>query len=199
MPRVKCPGSSLILLVVFAEISVAAYTSVSFVNGTDQPRPKREVDKLGEPFRYLIFPEGSNVQLIYCMTIGTYAKPQGIFTMGVTAGLAWQLPHRNSGVHRKPAEVYHRRSRRELYPKIEMLLKAQGKDGRACVLKALCRAGRRNATDVGKGSFMREMMHSIFTLPGGSFHEDPMTRYERAHLQSDEDCDQLYPTCLENI
>ncbi|XP_012257668.2 uncharacterized protein LOC105686949 [Athalia rosae] len=195
MTRQRYP-SSLLLLILFAEFCTS--TSVSFVNNTET-RSKRELDKVVGPYKYLIFPQGSNVQLIYCMTIGTYARPQGIFTMGVTAGLAWELPHRESVAFRKPAEVYHRRSRRELYPKIEMMLKAQGKDGRACVLKALCRAGKRNATEIGKGSFMQEIMHSIFTLPPGSFHEDPKTRYEKAHLDSDKDCDQLYPTCLENI
>nr|KAF7412784.1 hypothetical protein H0235_012635 [Vespula pensylvanica] len=84
-------------------------------------RSKRAEDD--ENTRYLIFPQGSNVQLVYCMTISTYSKPQGMFTVGVTAGLAWELPHRNTVLYRKPAEVYHRRSRRELYRKVELMLK----------------------------------------------------------------------------
>ncbi|CAD6229377.1 GSCOCG00006561001-RA-CDS, partial [Cotesia congregata] len=160
--------------------------------------------------------------LIYCLTIGTYAKPESFFTVGVTAGLAWELPHRDTVPYRKPAEVYHRRSRRELYPKVESILttndylcveirawmqesslkevdcnpvdlisnrhytiddckqlyipiesfshplqgfqaKKRGKDGKACVLKALCQAARRNDSDVGKGTFMQEILFSIFT------------------------------------
>ena len=57
------------------------------------------------------------------MTIGTYSKPQGFFTVGVTAGLAYELPHKNTVKFRKPAEVYHRRSRRELYHKVELMLR----------------------------------------------------------------------------
>lgn len=57
------------------------------------------------------------------MTIGTYARPGGFFTMGVTAGLAYELPHKRTVPFRKPAEVYHRRSRRELYRQLELMLK----------------------------------------------------------------------------
>ncbi|XP_072764313.1 uncharacterized protein [Anoplolepis gracilipes] len=112
---------------------------------------------------YLIFPQGSNVQLVYCLTVATYSKPQGIFVIGVTAGLAWELPHRNTVPYRKPAEVYHRRSRRELYRKVELMLKTQEKDGKACVLKAICKAARRKREDVGKGSFLEEILHATFT------------------------------------
>ncbi|XP_033209672.1 uncharacterized protein LOC117168272 [Belonocnema kinseyi] len=148
--------------------------------------------------RYLIFPQGSNVQLIYCMTIGTFAKPQGFFTMGVTAGLAYELPHENTVKFRKPAEVYHRRSRRELYHKVALMLRTQGKDGKACVLKALCNAGKRNSSKFGKGSFMEEILHSIFTLPTGSYHIDPKTEYEAAY-ESAVDCEQAFRSCPESV
>ncbi|CAG5102582.1 Protein of unknown function [Cotesia congregata] len=197
------------------------------------------------------------MNLIYCLTIGTYAKPESFFTVGVTAGLAWELPHRDTVPYRKPAEVYHRRSRRELYPKVESILttndylcveirawmqesslkevdcnpvdlisnrhytiddckqlyipiesfshplqgfqaKKRGKDGKACVLKALCQAARRNDSDVGKGTFMQEILFSIFTLPSGSYDVDPKTRYELAH-DSINDCDHLYPTCSDSF
>lgn len=55
--------------------------------------------------------------------MSTYSKPQGMFTIGVTAGLAWELPSRNTVLYGKPAEVYHRRSRRELYRKVELMLR----------------------------------------------------------------------------
>ncbi|XP_020288842.1 uncharacterized protein LOC109857173 isoform X2 [Pseudomyrmex gracilis] len=95
-------------------MNLTTYTNESLA------RREREVGT-----KYLIFPQGSNVQLVYCLTVGTYAKPQGIFTVGVTAGLAWELPHRNTVPYRKPAEVYHRRSRRELYRKVELMLKTR--------------------------------------------------------------------------
>ncbi|KYN08170.1 hypothetical protein ALC62_00855 [Cyphomyrmex costatus] len=199
--------------------------------------------------KYLVFPQGSNVQLVYCLTMSTYSKPQGMFTIGITAGLAWELPYRNTVLYGKPAEVYHRRSRRELYHKAELMLrtdlsgkfaasrftkenrrelllescllicvtenvsvfqsetetllnggssgeriKLQGKDGKACVLKAICKAAGRRREDVGKGSFLEETLHVIFTLPGGWYDIDPMTEYERAyHLN--ENCDEMHAKC----
>ncbi|KYN18050.1 hypothetical protein ALC57_09695 [Trachymyrmex cornetzi] len=199
--------------------------------------------------KYLIFPQGSNVQLVFCLTISTYAKPQGMFTVGTTAGLAWELPYRNTMLYGKPAEVYHRRSRRELYHKVELMLrtdlsgkfaasritkknrrkpllescllifvaenasvsqsetetllnggssgeriKRQGKDGKACVLKAICKAAGRRREDVGKRSFLEETLHVIFTLPGGQYDIDPMTEYERAYHLG-ENCDEMHAKC----
>ncbi|XP_074111293.1 uncharacterized protein LOC141535324 [Cotesia typhae] len=177
------------LLILFTILAIAEANDL----GCKSNRTKREL-----PTRYLIFPQGSNVQLIYCLTIGTYAKPESFFTVGVTAGLAWELPHKDTVPYRKPAEVYHRRSRRELYPKVESMLTTRGKDGKACVLKALCQAARRNDSDVGKGTFMQEILFSIFTLPSGSYNVDPKTRYELAH-DSINDCDHLYPTCSDSF
>ncbi|XP_018365473.1 PREDICTED: uncharacterized protein LOC108762795 [Trachymyrmex cornetzi] len=144
--------------------------------------------------KYLIFPQGSNVQLVFCLTISTYAKPQGMFTVGTTAGLAWELPYRNTMLYGKPAEVYHRRSRRELYHKVELMLRTQGKDGKACVLKAICKAAGRRREDVGKRSFLEETLHVIFTLPGGQYDIDPMTEYERAYHLG-ENCDEMHAKC----
>ncbi|XP_018051515.1 PREDICTED: uncharacterized protein LOC108689302 [Atta colombica] len=144
--------------------------------------------------KYLIFPQGSNVQLVFCLTISTYSKPQGMFTMGTTAGLAWELPYRNTMLYGKPAEVYHRRSRRELYHKVELMLRTQGKDGKACVLKAICKTAGRRREDVGKGSFLEETLHAIFTLPGGWYDIDPMTEYERAYHLG-ENCDEMHAKC----
>ncbi|XP_050456258.1 uncharacterized protein LOC126853991 [Cataglyphis hispanica] len=143
---------------------------------------------------YLIFPQGSNVQLVYCLTMGTYSKPRGMFVIGVTAGLAWELPYRNTVPYRKPAEVYHRRSRRELYRKVELMLRTQEKDGKACVLKAICKAAERKREDVGNGSFIEEILHATFTLPGGHYDIDPMTEYERTYHLG-ENCDEMHAKC----
>ncbi|XP_011499090.1 PREDICTED: uncharacterized protein LOC105363167 isoform X2 [Ceratosolen solmsi marchali] len=147
-------------------------------------------------------------ELIYCLTIGTFAKPENFFTMGVTAGLAYELPYKRSVPYRKPAEVYHRRSRRDLYHKLEIMLKTQGKDGRACVLGALCQAGKRNwASTADRRPFLDEILHSIFTFPaytggdaedgdGEESHEEKLksTEYDRAYGAQD-DCDKYFASC----
>ncbi|CAD1473153.1 unnamed protein product, partial [Heterotrigona itama] len=101
--------------------------------------------------KYLVFPEGSNVQLVYCMTISTYTKPEGFFNIGLTAGQAWQLPSKST-LSKKFGD-YHRRSRRQLYRK----------DGKACVLKTICNAASRSQTEIGKGHFMQEILHAMFS------------------------------------
>lgn len=60
-------------------------------------------------------------QLVYCLTLTTYAEPMGFSTVGITAGQAWELPS-ESTLSRETPDVYHRRSRRELYRKMESLL-----------------------------------------------------------------------------
>ncbi|EFN88513.1 hypothetical protein EAI_03142 [Harpegnathos saltator] len=118
-----------------------------------------------------------------------------MYVISVTAGLAWELPHRSILPLRKSTEVYHRRSRRELYRKIELMLKTQEKDGKACVLKAICRAAKRTRDgDVGKGSFLEEILHVIFTLPGGRYDIDPMTEYERTYHLG-ENCEEVQAKC----
>ncbi|XP_011166496.2 uncharacterized protein LOC105200561 [Solenopsis invicta] len=164
-------------------------TSMTFPNNS-LVRSGRDVG-----IKYLVFPQGSNVQLVYCLTMSTFSKPQGMFTIGVTAGLAWELPYRNTVLYGKPAEVYHRRSRRELYRKVELMLRTQGKDGKACVLKAICKAAGRKREDIGRGSFLDEILHAIFTLPGGLYDIDPMTEYDRTYHLG-ENCNEAYAKCL---
>ncbi|KOC67804.1 hypothetical protein WH47_12134 [Habropoda laboriosa] len=83
-----------------------------------------------------------------------------MFTIGLTAGQAWELPSRSTLSDK--FEDYHRRSRRQLYRKVELLLASRGKDGKACVLKAICRAAMRSRTEIGKRPFMEEIMHAVF-------------------------------------
>ena len=115
--------------------------SLKFANVTKIMRLKREI--VGTR-KYLIFPEGSNVQVcifkiiffsfniffflfnkifffqfVYCLTIASLARPHGFFTLGVTSGIAYELPYKSIIPFWKPSNFYHRRSRRDLYNKIE--------------------------------------------------------------------------------
>lgn len=61
---------------------------------------------------------------MYCF-IGTVpgSEPAGVFTIGVTMGLAWEVPSDIYQVLRMhPEGVIQARHRRDLYPKIEALL-----------------------------------------------------------------------------
>ncbi|XP_053973126.1 uncharacterized protein LOC128873525 [Hylaeus volcanicus] len=158
-------------------------------NPVDTPRT------LSRPKRYLIFPEGSNVQLVCCLTVGTYARENDV-VMGMTVALAWELP---SKIDDKISKLLDRKSRSVVFPKIEAFLQATGLDGKACVMRALCEAGQRDPSEVGKGTLVQELLHVIFTLPKeGRFERATDGAYDRAHRTA-ENCEQLYPTCQHSI
>ncbi|XP_015182675.1 PREDICTED: uncharacterized protein LOC107069685 [Polistes dominula] len=146
--------------------------------------------------RYLIFPEGSNLQLVYCLTIGAYGRNDDL-VMGLTAALAWELP---SKVDSKISDLLHRRSRSVMFPKVEAFLQSTGIDGRSCVMKALCEAGQRHPSQIGKGTFIQELLHAIFTLPkdGGKFERFEDRAYDAAYEKGG-NCKELYPTCRHSI
>ncbi|KYN32323.1 hypothetical protein ALC56_13180 [Trachymyrmex septentrionalis] len=169
---------------------------------------------LSRPKRYLIFPEGCNFQLVYCLTIGAYGR-DGDLVLGLTAALAWELPNK---VNSKISNLLHRRSRSVVYPKMEAFLQSRsaelvvkvyafklnfistGLDGRSCVMRALCEAGQRDPVQIGTGSFVQELLHAIFTLPkdGAKFERSADHPYDRAY-ETGGDCERLYPTCRHSI
>ncbi|XP_065157092.1 uncharacterized protein [Atheta coriaria] len=266
--------------------------------------------------RYLIFPEGSSLQLVYCLTMPVIGKST-IFTIGGTAALAWELPHdpfqpyrkKAELLHRKdppgkytildpiankkqsppattkvsqsainllgafndqfgysgyqnpisinyspaynryryqnyqnrrrqqfpqqqpvhyrfsqpiqltkgdrvtsagsrgevyykstpssPASIYHqvhRRTRRDLYGKIEKFLSTQSKDGKACLLRAICEVHQKGSE---KGSFMEEILKAIFKVK-------PIDDYENEDIydhsaNKTHNCKEMYPSCDASI
>ncbi|XP_069694221.1 uncharacterized protein [Periplaneta americana] len=113
--------------------------------------------------RYLNFPDGSILQLGYCLQVAGLIGSDLIF--GYTIGTNWDLPSSvNVQLHRddkQKADGIHRRHRRDLYAKLEPILTTMGVNGRACILRALCEAGRRKPE---KGTFLQEILYSIFTF-----------------------------------
>ncbi|XP_058792649.1 uncharacterized protein LOC131665068 [Phymastichus coffea] len=156
-----------------------------------------EPGRLARPKRHLVFPRGSNVQLVYCLTIGAYAPRQGDLVLGLTAALAWELP---SKVDEKLTGLLHRRSRAAVYPKIEAFLHSVGLDGRSCVMRALCEAGQRSPSDLGTGSFLQELLHAVFTMhDDGSVFQQPDQRQYDSARSSGGQCARLYPSCEHSI
>ncbi|EGI67936.1 hypothetical protein G5I_03388, partial [Acromyrmex echinatior] len=135
-------------------------------------------------------------QLVYCLTIGAYGR-DGDLVLGLTAALAWELPNK---VNSKISNLLHRRSRSVVYPKMEAFLQSIGFDGRSCVMRALCEAGQRDPVQIGRGSFVQELLHAIFTLPkdGAKFERSVDHAYDRAY-ETGGDCERLYPTCQHSI
>ncbi|XP_066585094.1 uncharacterized protein [Prorops nasuta] len=177
-----------IIFVLVVESSTAGFENLTKLEATSKMLSRQK--------RYLIFPEGSNLQLVYCLTIGAYGR-QGDLVMGTTAALAWELP---SKVDSKISNLLHRRTRSVMFPKIEAFLQASGLDGRSCVMRALCEASQRNFSEIGKGTFVQELLHSIFTLPedGTVFDRESDRLYDYAY-QTGGNCQQQYPTCQHSI
>ncbi|GJQ74282.1 hypothetical protein Trydic_g19179 [Trypoxylus dichotomus] len=233
--------------------------------------------------RYLIFPEGSSIQLVYCFTIPIYAN----FVFATTAALAWMLPtspqdvlplryqKRNnteridtakitykkevlkkpmqytfsSGYYKNPTNYrvhymqfpqqvqyqtvsfspsfkdsynrrrfypssswknpsyrtnhapvtayanpvdneWHRRSRRHLFGKIEKFFEAQRKDGKSCLLKAVCEVSQ--TAGGGKGTFVQEIVKAIFRIHPSHVGEEDT--YDVAS-KAENNCTELYPMC----
>ncbi|XP_043288493.1 uncharacterized protein [Venturia canescens] len=187
-------GLTILLLFFHAHLNQANESSGELHFGNETEFSNSRV--LSRRKRYLIFPEGSNVQCVYCLTIGAYAKP-GELVVGLTAALAWELP---SKFEKKLSNLLHRRSRSVIYPKIEAFLQSAGLDGRSCVMRALCEAGQRDSTAIASGTFVQELLHAIFSLrnDGTKFEVAGHEEYDRAHQQH-QDCSRLYPTCQHSI
>ncbi|XP_034935121.1 uncharacterized protein [Chelonus insularis] len=146
--------------------------------------------------RYLIFPDGSNVQLVFCLTIGGLAR-KGDLVVGMTSALAWELPTK---VDPKATKLLHRKSRSVIFPKIEALLQSAGLDGKSCVMRAICEAVRRDDRDVGSGTFVQELLHAIFKLKndGNIFERQDHRIYDFAN-DTKTNCAEEYPACRHSI
>nr|XP_024217171.1 uncharacterized protein LOC106689482 [Halyomorpha halys] len=73
--------------------------------------------------RWLVFPKGSSLQLVYCFLVSTFGTRDGIFVIGITVGLAWEIPQNfRSFLIKEAKEKIESRHRRELYSKIRLLL-----------------------------------------------------------------------------
>ncbi|XP_063219050.1 uncharacterized protein LOC134529163 [Bacillus rossius redtenbacheri] len=144
--------------------------------------------------RYLVFPEGSSLQLVFCLTVPTLI-PDTIFNLGWTLGVNWELPNDTRPFRRDPM-LSHRMDRRDVYGKLEGLLKAMGMDGQACIMRALCEAGQRTGVP---GEFIEEILHAIFKFPSSrEFGLDEHLHYDRAHRTSG-DCAEKFSDCPSSL
>ncbi|XP_066904477.1 uncharacterized protein [Halyomorpha halys] len=111
--------------------------------------------------RWLVFPKGSSLQLVYCFLVSTFGTRDGIFVIGITVGLAWEIPQNfRSFLIKEAKEKIESRHRRELYSKIRLLLDRQGVDGMYCILRAICESKRVSGT---KLKFIHSLLHGLFS------------------------------------
>ncbi|KAG6451058.1 uncharacterized protein LOC115444166 [Manduca sexta] len=155
--------------------------------------------------RYVAFPEGSSFSIAGCMVTGLIGQPApatapGTFTFGLNWAIAYELPNATETAafyttkkYKKP--LAQRRSRRELYEKLEKILDNMGYSGRQCILKTLCETTQRIVPH--GDNMMTEMFRSLFTLPMVKvLTSEPLehTIYDSAHRLGVmlENCDNMF-------
>ncbi|XP_076260677.1 uncharacterized protein LOC143196678 [Rhynchophorus ferrugineus] len=85
----------------------------------------------------------------------------------------------------------HRRTRRDLYGKLETFLSSLSIDGRSCLLKAICSITKMSRKE--KGTFIEEILKVIFkSKPHDDYPNEDL--YDHA-ADPNHNCDDLYPSC----
>ncbi|KAK6623721.1 hypothetical protein RUM43_009573 [Polyplax serrata] len=155
--------------------------------------PVEESKVLSRRRRYIVFPKGSSLQLVFCNTY-LFRPVVDIFRFGTTVGLAWQLPDDPMifSQHKKKHQIY----KRAVLKKMEAVMDQNGSNGQQCVLKALCESGQRTPS---KKDFIVEVLHKIFSFHSNDEDEEEETHedriYRKAHNSVNQNCDSLYPEC----
>nr|XP_049702279.1 uncharacterized protein LOC110370341 [Helicoverpa armigera] len=79
------------------------------VNDTEEVTVYKKSEILSRKKRFLIFPEGSSLQLVFCTTYAMVFSIGDIFLYGSTAALAWELPQDPYSPFNHHADPLHRR------------------------------------------------------------------------------------------
>ncbi|KAH9629736.1 hypothetical protein HF086_009863 [Spodoptera exigua] len=79
------------------------------VNDTEEIEVEKKSEILSRRKRFIIFPEGSSLQLVFCTTYAMIFRIGDIFLYGSTAALAWELPQDPYSPFNHKADPLHRR------------------------------------------------------------------------------------------
>ncbi|XP_031338198.1 uncharacterized protein LOC116167098 [Photinus pyralis] len=114
-----------------------------------------------------------------------------------------KTPFKSNIVMKEPSSFYehpvykevHRRTRRDLFAKIEKFLDAQRQNGKACLLKAICEVTQRPANHV--GTFMEEIIKAIFKIKQHKNNEGE-DEYDSA-ADEKHNCTERYSRCTSSV
>ncbi|GLV31718.1 uncharacterized protein CBL_07478 [Carabus blaptoides fortunei] len=150
--------------------------------------------------RYVVFPEGASVSVAMCFTVNTLSAAPTIFTESVNWGIAYDLPNETSTIQALfgSKHVHQRRSRRELYEKMELVMDSMGIDGRICIFRALCETEQRVRSDV--GNILEELVRIVFRFPlQRLYNSEPeihrLYHWARRMGREQCDCNELFQSC----
>ncbi|XP_037942794.1 uncharacterized protein LOC119675661 [Teleopsis dalmanni] len=179
---------------------------------TIYPPDKKESKSLSRKKRYVAFPEGSSVSAAICMTVGVIGNPNvNYLSWAVNWGVAYDLPNHTwvrqhaNGFKTdltNTKQVVLRRSRRDLYEKIELAINDMGFNGHACIARALCESSKYlGAFRRKRGNMIEEIVKTIFSLPTENVHShEPQAvhQYDRIYRRAKRevvDCSTKYAEC----
>lgn len=84
---------------------------------------------------------------------------------------------------------------------LTLIFLRKGKDGNACVRRALCETGQQNQNGE-KGPFLMEILRAVFSLPDQveeNYEKDFHQQFDNAHQQIEHNCADLYSKCETSI
>ncbi|XP_037808395.1 uncharacterized protein LOC119601507 [Lucilia sericata] len=187
-------------VVAFLNLLVVCMSAETYSNST-QVLSRRK--------RYIAFPDGSSVSAAICLTIGVVGNPHvDYLSWAVNWGVAYNLP--NYAWARKHAQgfsnitkaIIQRRSRRELFEKLELMIDNMGFSGNTCIARALCESAQiLQHLRQRRGNMVEEIVKTIFSLPTApvEYHEPEKhhlyDRLYRRAKRSEINCAVEYSSC----
>ncbi|CAD0202323.1 unnamed protein product [Chrysodeixis includens] len=93
----------------FALLLFATGIQAQETNDTNVEVRDERSEILSRSKRFIVFPEGSSIQLVFCTTYAMIFRIGDIFLYGSTAALAWELPQDPYSPFRHHADPLHRR------------------------------------------------------------------------------------------
>nr|XP_049702278.1 uncharacterized protein LOC126055744 [Helicoverpa armigera] len=152
--------------------------------------------------RFLIFPDGSSFQIVFCTQNHGYLQIGNIVWFGTTAALAWELPtdpgafdiiknsYRVPEGKRRSDILYYVDEDGKVVDKIEY--KRLGWNGKECILKMLCLTAKEQTK---QKSFVGEILRAVFTLPAGPGTASELHKQYDDARGDDGNCSERYPIC----
>ncbi|XP_011213175.2 uncharacterized protein LOC105232959 [Bactrocera dorsalis] len=170
------------------------------------PLSKREMPEggaervLSRKRRYVAFPEGSSLAASICMTVGVIGNPNTEWlSWAENWGVAYDLPNyawvkeHTRGFKKdmdanKTKAMAMRRSRRDLFGKLETIIENMGFAGHECIARALCESSKYlNVESQKRGNMLAEIVKTVFSFPTDPVYEDEpdiMHHYDRIYRRA---------------
>uniref|UniRef100_A0A0K8VK89 Uncharacterized protein n=1 Tax=Bactrocera latifrons TaxID=174628 RepID=A0A0K8VK89_BACLA len=150
--------------------------------------------------RYVAFPEGSSVAASICLTIGVIGNPNTEWlSWAENWGMAYDLPNyawvkeHTRGFKKdmdanKTKAMAMRRSRRDLFGKLETIIENMGFTGHECIARALCESSKYlNVDSQERGNMLTEIVKIVFSFPSDPVYDDEpdiMHHYDRIYRRA---------------